>query len=127
MFFANIEMVRSDKIDFKFIEQDFRGVDYRNLGKFNIYMFDGPHSKIDQYDGVMMAQPALDKSHVLIIDDWNWQEVRDGTLRALIDTNCRIESWIEVRTTFDNTEARSNSTLSDWHNGYFIALIEKKT
>jgi hypothetical protein len=126
-FFTNIEMVRSDKIDFKFIEQDFRKVDYGTLGMFNIYMFDGPHSQIDQYDGVVLVQPALEKSYILIVDDWNWQRVRDGTLQALVDTNCRIDSWIEVRTTFDNTHPRVAFRESDWHNGYFIAVVEKGT
>lgn len=126
-FFANIEMVRSDKIDFKFIEQDFRKVDYRTLGRFNIYMFDGPHTKIDQYDGIIVVQPALEKSYILIVDDWNWQDVRDGTLGALVETDCRIESWIEVRTTFDNSHPRFALKESDWHNGYFIAQVEKST
>ena len=126
-FFTNIEKIRSDKIDFKFIEQDFRAVDFRTLGTFNIYMFDGPHAKVDQYDGIVAAQPALEKSYVLIVDDWNWQQVRDGTLEALVKTNSRIKSWIEVRTTFDNTHARVARKESDWHNGYFIAVVQKET
>jgi len=125
-FFANIELVRSDKIDFSFIEQDFRTVDYGTLGTFNIYMFDGPHTELDQYDGIMIAQPALEKSHIMIVDDWNWQSVRDGTLRALVDTKCRIEFWFEVRTTFDNSHALVGGEDSDWHNGYFIAMVEKQ-
>ena len=55
-------------------------------------LFDGPHTKVDQYDGVVTAQAALEKSYVLIVDDWNWQQVRDGTLQALVKTNSRIES-----------------------------------
>jgi len=125
-FFTNIETVRSDKIDFTFIEQDFRRLDYGTLGLFNIYMFDGPHAEPDQYDGIMLAQRALEKSYILIVDDWNWAPVRDGTLRALVDTNCRIESWIEIRTTFDNTHPRIAFKESDWHNGYFIAVVEKQ-
>ena len=57
-FFANIEAVRSAAVDFRFIESDFRCVDYTSLGHFNIYMFDGPHEEKDQYDGVMIARPA---------------------------------------------------------------------
>jgi methyltransferase family protein len=125
-FFVNIAKVRSDAIDFSFIEQDFRSVDFNSLGAFNIYMFDGPHNERDQYDGIMLAQPALDRSHILIVDDWNWEQVRDGTLRALVDTNCAIESWIEVRTTFDNSHPKVAFRGSDWHNGYFIAAIEKR-
>jgi hypothetical protein len=125
-FFANIDKVRSEKIDFAFIEEDFRKIDFGAIGAFNIYMFDGPHSERDQYDGIMLAQPAFDKSCVLIVDDWNWSQVRDGTLRALLDCRCRIDSWIEVRTTFDNTHPKIAFQHSDWHNGYFIAVVEKQ-
>ena len=125
-FFANVEKVQSEAIDFRFIESDFRKVDYATLGSFNIYMFDGPHTERDQYDGIVMAQPALEKSHVLIVDDWNWSEVRDGTMRALIDTNCRVDAWIEVRTTFDNSHPTvAFNKESDWHNGNLIAVVEK--
>ena len=124
-FQSSIALVKSDAIEFRFIEQDFRKVEYATLGSFNIYMFDGPHAERDQYDGVVLAQPSLDKSHVLIVDDWNLSQVRDGTMRALIDTRCRIDAWIEVRTTFDNTHPSIAYQHSDWHNGYLIAAVEK--
>ena len=126
VFFANIERVRSEKIDFTFIEDDFRNVNFGAIGSFNIFMFDGPHSEQDQYDGVMLAQQALDKSYILIVDDWNWTPVRNGTFRALLSTSCAISFWIEVRTTFDDTHANIAFQDSDWHNGYFIAVIEKR-
>ena len=124
-FFSNIEMVKSNAIDFRFIEADYRNVDYKAQGLFNIYMFDGPHAEHDQYDGIVRAQPALEKSHILIVDDWNWERVRDGTMRALIDTKCRIDAWVEVRTTFDNFAPRISGRESDWHNGYLIAAVER--
>ncbi len=124
-FFGNIAGVRSDKVDFKFIEQDFRKIEYGLIGRFNIYMFDGPHAEVDHYDGIILAQPALDKSHILIVDDWNWTSVRNGTLRALVDAKCSIDSWIEVRTTFDDSHPRVAFQDSHWHNGYFIAVLEK--
>jgi hypothetical protein len=89
-------------------------------------MFDGPHNEQSQYDGIMLAQRALEKSHILIVDDWNWPPARDGTLQALVDTNCRVESWIEVRTSLDNTHAPVAFKHSDWHNGYFIAIVQKQ-
>jgi hypothetical protein len=55
-FFANIEAVRSPTVDFRFIQSDFRRVDYASLGRFNIYLFDGPHDEQDQYDGIMIAR-----------------------------------------------------------------------
>jgi hypothetical protein len=125
-FFENIERIRSSNIDFKFLERDFRSIDYSAIGLFNIYMFDGPHATIDQYDGVKLAQPALEETYILIVDDWNWSVVRDGTLQALIDTKSSVQSSIEVRTNFeDSSLAPDYSKKSDWHNGYFIATVKK--
>lgn len=122
---SNIELIKSGDIDFRFIEQDFRTVDYRSLGTFNIYLFDGPHEEADQYDGIMLAQQALTVTHLLIVDDWNWFQVRVGTLQALKDANCSIECSIEVRTTLDNGDPPVLGKHSDWHNGYFIGVIRQ--
>lgn len=124
-FFANIELALSDKVKFRFMETDFRAVDYGSIGQSNVYLFDGPHEEADQYDGVVLAQPALTKRYLLIVDDWNWRAVRNGTFRALIDTRCRIEAAIEVRTTLDNSHPVVAMEKSDWHNGYFMAVIVK--
>ena len=80
---------------------DFRSVDYRSIGKFNIYLFDGPHEEADQYDGIVLAQPALTGTFFLIVDDWNWNAVRLGTFRALAASRCQLECSIEIRTTLD--------------------------
>jgi hypothetical protein len=122
-FFDNMEHVRSPAVDFQFIESDFRRVDYSSLGHFNIFLFDGPHEELDQYDGIMVARPALDKSFVLIVDDWNYRRVRLGTFRAVRDAEYSIVSSIEIRTTQDNSHAPVWGKKSDWHNGYFIAVL----
>ena len=44
-----------------------------------------PTKKSDQYDGIMIARPALEQSFTLIVDDWNWRQVRLGTFRAIRD------------------------------------------
>jgi hypothetical protein len=124
-FFVNMGTVRSEKVDFRVIEDDFRSVDYSSVGSFNIYVFDGPHKEVDQYDGIMLVQPALTERFLLIVDDWNWREVRDGTFKGLSDARCRIESSIEVRTTLDNSHAVIRGKTSDWHNGYFLGIIVK--
>lgn len=122
-FKENTDSVRTDQIDFNFIESDFRGVDYHNIGKYNIYMFDGPHSARDQYDGVFLAQPALDDRHILIVDDWNWNEVQHGTWSAIKYLGLKVQSKIEVFTL--NHSAENGNEKGNWHNGYLIAAIEK--
>jgi hypothetical protein len=108
-----------------FIEKDFREVDFRHLGLFNVFLFDGPHTYEDQFDGVMMADPALEPCFVLIVDDWNWEEARRGTMDAIRKHKYRIDYTIEVRTSRDNNLPTLRGENSDWHNGYFIAALAK--
>jgi hypothetical protein len=124
-FFQNIRKSLSEKSQFKFIEQDFRSVNYKSIGQFNIYFFDGPHEEADQYDGIVLAQPALTSTFFLIVDDWNWRAVRVGTFRGLAASRCQLKCSIEVRTTLDETQPSVAGKLSDWHNGYFIAVVQK--
>jgi hypothetical protein len=126
LFYKNTKSVLTDDIKFRHIENDFRAVDYENIGKYNIYMFDGPHEHHDQYDGVQIAQPALDDSYILIVDDWNWANVQNGTWDALRDLGYNLISKLEIKTTDDNTYPKIADHFSDWHNGYLIAAIEKE-
>lgn len=125
-FFSNMDKVISEDIHFRFLEQDFRRVDFRSIGHFNIYLFDGPHEEEDQYHGVTLAQPALLDPFVLIVDDWNWRSVRIGTFRGLVDAGCHVESSIEIRTTVNNKHPVVANSASDWHNGYFLAVVRKR-
>jgi hypothetical protein len=124
-FFKNTQSVITDDIDFDLIESDFRAVDYNNIGSYNVYLFDGPHSARDQYDGVYLAQPALDDTYVLIVDDWNWAEVQQGTNSALAYLKSNVLAKIEVFALEHSAEFGKGNETSQWHNGYFIAVIAK--
>ena len=125
-FEINTKKVISEKINFKFIESDFRKINYNEVGKFNIYVFDGPHEMKDHYDGITIVQPSLDDVFILIVDDWNIPKVRQGTLNAISDLSIKIISKIEIMTTQNNVVPKLlQCQFSDWHNGYLIAVCEK--
>ena len=125
MFLQNLSQFRGSKSRVSFLERDFRTIDYQTIGSFNIFLFDGPHAEVDQYDGLCMPQPALDDQHVLIVDDWNFRTVRDGTHRALAERGHRVDWATEIRTTLDDSHPLHGRQHSDWHNGYFIAALTK--
>ena len=126
-FEINTKKVISEKVNFKFIESDFRKIDYNELGKFNIYNFDGPHEEKDHYDGTVIVQPALDDIFIFIVDDWNYPEVRNGTHKALKKLNIKIISKIEIKTTQNDKDPQLlKFHFGDWHNGYFIAVCQKQ-
>lgn len=124
-FLENVAQFKTPQAYVNFIEMDYREVDFASLGKFNVYLFDGPHEAQDQFDGVSLALPALEQRLVLIVDDWNWTQVRSGTLRALEQLRLDVLFAWEVRTTLDNTHPAIASERSDWHNGYFISVLEQ--
>jgi len=125
-FLSNTQNARNPRIEFQFIESDFRSVDFSSIGLFNIYLFDGPHEAKDQYDGLMMALPALEGEFVFIVDDWNWERVRQGTFSAMKEAGIGLLSSIQIKTNQNNGTPVLKFEHSEWHNGYFIAHCLKK-
>jgi hypothetical protein len=107
------------------LETDFRKVEFTSIGKFNVYLFDGPHDAKDQRDGVILAQPALDDQFIMIVDDWNWEAVREGTFLGIREADIQLDHVVEIRTSLDGTQPELRGAGSDWHNGYFIASCSK--
>ena len=124
-FLKNVGHCVSPDIQFNMLTEDFRKVKYDTIGKFNVYLFDGPHEAQDQYDGLFMAQAALDDEFVFIVDDWNWDRVRQGTFDAIKNVGLETVVSFEVRTTLDGLNPPVWMEVSDWHNGYFIAVLRK--
>lgn len=123
LFESHLAQFKTPEADVRFIESDFRAVDFSALGKFNVYLFDGPHEYQDQYDGLCMALPALEKRFVLIVDDWNWEKVREGTRRAMQVNRISPLYSIEIRSTLDDSHPIISCELSNWHNGYFFCVV----
>ncbi|MGA8153895.1 MAG: class I SAM-dependent methyltransferase [Terriglobales bacterium] len=124
-FLQNLQRFKTPGAEVSFIERDFRSVDFAALGRFNVYMFDGPHTAADQFDGISLVLPALDDEFILIVDDWNHPPARQGTLKALDDLKLSVLHSFEIRTTMDGSHATLARQASDWHNGYFIAVVSK--
>ncbi len=126
IFDQNLSDYRTNNTDVDIIERDFRLVDYRSIGKFNVLFYDGSHEEKDQYDGILFPQPAMDYPHIMIVDDWNWDRVRKGTFDALRDAKLTVDYSIEIRTSFNGEIPLVSGPSSEWHNGTIIAVISKQ-
>jgi hypothetical protein len=125
VFKENIKKCLGNDIKYNFINNDFRKIDFSSIGKHNIYLFDGPHHYEDHFDAIVLAQPALTEKFILIIDDWNWNQVRGGTVAALKHLKLNVISKLEIRTTQDGSNALMMGQNSDWHQGYCFFVIQK--
>jgi len=107
------------------LETDYKQINYKGIGKHNVFFFDGPHHKKDHFDAIILTQDALEDEFIMIIDDWNWKQVRDGTNQALKTLNLKIISFVEIRTTQNDLKPLFEGKNSDWHNGYALFIIRK--
>jgi hypothetical protein len=62
------------------------------------YIYDGNHSKENQFKGLAVAEPFFAKDCLILIDDINWSEVRDGTDEFIRQSRHTYEVIAEERT-----------------------------
>jgi hypothetical protein len=103
------------------ISQDFKTVDYEVLipGQVDTYLFDGPHAEECHVLGAKVIDSLRFQSLIFIVDDWNWQEVRDGTLLGLSEINATVVYKLEIF-----PRAKRLFQFSRWHNGYCFFVLE---
>jgi hypothetical protein len=124
-FLGNLARFKAPNSTVNVIEADFRSVDYQALGRHQVFLFDGPHATNDQYDGMVLGMPAVTPEAVILVDDWNWHYVREGTLTALEALGVATLVSIEVFTGLSETNGEGFGAAGDWHNGYFMAVIQQ--
>jgi hypothetical protein len=106
-------------VEFEFINSDcFLVKEKLNSKKFNIYFYDGDHSEQSQYQALKYFYDNLDNEFIYICDDWNWQDVKDGTYRAIKEQNISIiEEW--------QLPSNFNCDKENWWNGVWVSILRK--
>jgi hypothetical protein len=101
------------------VHADFRTLDVSCIwGPVNVYFYDGDHGSDCQYKAITHVYPALADQFILIVDDFNWQEPRDETYRALRDLHAQIEcEWV--------LKGPYNGNENEWWNSLFVGIIRK--
>ena len=124
-FLVNFEKFKGTNNAF-FIENDCYKVDVSTLPKFNIYMYDGNHTNENHYKALLHYYNCLDDIFIFIVDDWNWKDVREGTIDSIKTLNLSVLYEREIRTTTDDTHpAWGSEPQKKWHNGIYVAVLQK--
>ena len=123
-FLVNFENFKGEN-EASFIENDCYKVDVSTLPKFNIYMYDGTHDHESHYKALMHYYNCLDDIFIFIVDDWNWQQVRDGTFNSIQKLNLKVLYEKEIRLTWDNSHTNPIQASQTWHNGIYVAILQK--
>ena len=122
---VNFEKFKGEN-DAAFIENDCFKVDVSMLPKFNIYMYDGNHTNDSHYKALVHYYNCLDDIFIFIVDDWNWIDVRNGTMKSIQKLNLKVLYKKEIRLTWDNSHTPPLQASQTWHNGIYVAILQKK-
>jgi hypothetical protein len=125
----------------KHLKEDCYSIDFKKEGidNIDIYVYDGPHSENDHYNGIKYYFDILNKVSITVVDDWNGDEVRRGTLKAFKELHDSgllqsVEYFClpyQLEKLLQNNPDGNHATLGygddrlGWHNGYGVFLCTK--
>lgn len=61
------------------LEGNFQEMNFSTLPPIHVYFYDGPHEYKDLKHAITLLKGSLATYSILIIDDWNYEYVRNGT------------------------------------------------
>lgn len=86
--------------------------------QYDLYLFDADHSEDSQCRALTYFLPALADVFIFCVDDCDWPEVTEGTLRGI------KESGVEVL--YEKKLVGNNHDNEGWWNGFWVFLLKKK-
>ena len=124
---ANLERFRG-RSRVRVIEQDCFEVDPGELGRYDLYLYDGGHHEDQHYRAIVAFHPYLDDEAVVLVDDWNWRPVRNGTERALAEIPFEILLRHEI-TAPESPREEDGKIVQDprsWWNGLACFVLRRR-
>lgn len=111
--YANENEIQLINEDSFFLQTDLKFKPYQ------VYLYDGCHKTESHKKGIIDFVKYLDNLSVIIVDDYSWKQVKDGTLQGLNEINNTHELI------YSNIIEDENNKLEFW-NGVGIFAVRKK-
>jgi len=97
---------------YKFFEQDCFTITKEQTKKpINFYLYDGCHSLEAQKKALTHFYPLLDDVFIFLVDDYNWDDSKNGTAQAIEELNIKYLYKREL--------------VEGWWNGLLVSLCKK--
>lgn len=114
----NLKVTFLEKDCFQLTEEDLR---IKEFGKFPIYLYDGPHARIEHMHALTKYIDFVEDTFVYLCDDWNWYAVAEyGTQDAYKELNLTVhKEWVM------KTPNNIDCDHPGWWNGYYAAIVSK--
>jgi len=95
----------------------------------NTYLYDGEHSYQSQYKAIANYYDTLANEFILIVDDYNWEEVQRGTQDVIRDKGIKVlydvhlPAYPVTKQGVWGPEITGDKVF--WWNGYYVAHCTK--
>jgi len=90
----------------------------------DLYLFDADHSYESQRKAMTHFLPSMAEVFIVCVDDWQYGDVKRGTIDGLLDSGCEILFQQELLNTEPYTEDQHRN--DEWWRGFAIFLLKKK-
>ncbi len=121
----NLERLRGDS-NVELLESNCWDVPKKWLGRYDVYCYDGRHQLRDHERAITEFAPYLADIAVVVIDDWLWRKVREGTRAGLEKIPQRVAwRWETPIVTAELPDNHSPGDRSGWWNGVGVFVLER--
>ena len=91
----------------------------------DLYLFDADHSYESQRKAMTHFLPSMANEFIVCVDDWQYGDVKKGTMDGLKESGCEILFQEELLNTEPYTEDEHRN--EEWWRGYAVFLLRKTT
>ena len=126
---SNTTNILTNNEHYEIWRKDFYDIKPEDLPKIDVYMFDGEHDMQSQFDAFNHIHESLADLCVVVIDDYNFQSVQEGTAKAIAAMPDQIPFNLfyhrEIKTTEDGTHVPIEKGALGYWNGMYVAILER--
>ena len=107
-------------------EEDFFAFNVSQLqNEIDVYLYDGDHSVKAHHEGIVRVWSALAQQAIVIIDDWNGENVRNGTFSGLAAVGAHVEESWEIMYVVSGGHTPKIFAGGEFWNGIAVFVIDK--
>ena len=121
----NTHLTSGELLHLKIINKDCFTLSNNDLniddGLIDCYMYDGEHSYEGQKKAITYFKDYLAEHFILYVDDWSWDQVKNGTYDGLKESNIEILYKLE-----DNTSCEDKDFREGFWNGIGLFICKKR-
>jgi hypothetical protein len=113
----------SEHFDFSRVnlfQVDYKTMDLSTIPPIQIYLYDGPHERSDHVLAFLKYCRILAPISIVLVDDWNWECVQEGTREALAEIPFDVVYEKCIYTDYEKERA------TDYWNGIGIFVLRRQ-